>query len=118
MCKSSDPLHHYKIFLCQFFHGEVPGKKKTFYNSKCAFKKKNDKNQGIKIQNVAVSTSFFYNQDWIRKWSKEIYHDESEQKASQAPNPTCLCQNVSLDNLTSKKYVFDKNMAFNLSSTG
>ena len=25
-----DPLHHYKIFLGQFFHGEVPGQRKHF----------------------------------------------------------------------------------------
>ena len=46
-----------------------------------------------------------------------MYQGESEQKGIQAPKPTCLCQHVSLDNLTSKKYAFDKNMAFNLPST-
>ena len=61
---------------------------------------------------------FLSYQDGIGKWSKEIYQGESEQESGQVPKPTCLCQHVSVDNLTSKKYAFDKNMAFNLPSTG
>ena len=70
-----DPLHHYKIFLGQFFHGEVPSqRKKIYYKSKFALKKRNDKNQGIKIQNVAVLTSVFLTkiglENGVRKYIK------------------------------------------------
>ena len=73
VCESGGPLHHYKIFLCQFFHGEVPGERKHFTIQNVLWRREM-KNQGIKIHNVAVLTSFFSTkmelENGVRKYFK------------------------------------------------
>ena len=52
VCESGGSLHHYKIFLCQFFHGEVPGQRKRFYNSNLLWRREMTNTRYRKIKRL------------------------------------------------------------------